>query len=229
MNLPAPVDMDIDDFNVSNSDNYDDVRGWMMSSNKTTSRMVSMSSSEASEEYTSRMEHLNNLPDDEEIREPIGSSQLFYVEGGGEGNPVSKAADSSTSKEQQCVNNEIPALSRATNSNEHGFNVQIPYDVNQALDPESWDGNFHTISLHGLMEHLASDVKHIKESLHWIQKYILNKLIEGDKANNVKDLEGISEVAWDFISALYESHWDHLIADKNNFSFKWKVKAQFNK
>jgi len=40
------------------------------------------------------------------------------------------------------------------------------------------------------------NVKHIKESLKRIQKYILNKLIEGDKANNVKDLAGIGEVAW---------------------------------
>jgi len=58
-----------------------------------------------------------------------------------------------------------------------------------------------------------------------MQKYILNKSIEGD---NIKDLEGVGEAAWGFISALYESHWDHLIADKNNFSFRRKVKAQFN-
>jgi len=45
------------------------------------------------------------------------------------------------------------------------------------------------------MEHLALDVKHIKESLCQIQKYILNKLIESDKANDVKDLEDICEVA----------------------------------
>ena len=78
------------------------------------------------------------------------------------------------------------------------------------------------------MEHLASDVKHIKESLYRIQKYILNKLIEGDKANDVKDLKDIGEAAWSFISALYKSYWNYLIANKNNFSFRWKVKAQFN-
>ena len=67
---------------------------------------------------------------------------------------------------------------------------------NSPLDPESWDGNFHAISLHGSMEHLASDIKHIKESLRRMQKYILNKLIEGDKANNIKNLEGVGEAAW---------------------------------
>ena len=35
-------------------------------------------------------------------------------------------------------------------------------------------------------------------------------------------------MAWGFILALYKSYWDYLIADKNNFSFRQKVKAQFN-
>ena len=187
-----------------------------------------MSSSEASVDYATRMERLNDLPDNEETREPIDSSQLSHATPGEQCNQVSKAADSSSSREQQCVINEDPALSRATNSNEHVFNVQLSYNVNQALDPESWDGHFHAISWHGSMEHLASDIKHIKESLRRMQKYILNKLIEGDKANNINDLEGVGKAAWGFISALYKSHWDHLIADKNNFSFRCKVKAQFN-
>jgi len=42
------------------------------------------------------------------------------------------------------------------------------------------------------MEYLALDIKHIKESLYQIQKYILNKLIEGNKTNDVKDLNVIS-------------------------------------
>ena len=29
-----------------------------------------------------------------------------------------------------------------------------------------------------------------------MQKYILNKLIEDDKANDIKDLEGVGEAAW---------------------------------
>jgi len=107
----------------------------------------------------------------------VHNSQLSHATPGEQCN---QAADSSSSREQQRVINEDPAPSRATNSNEHVFNVQLS-NVNQALDPESWDGNFHAISLHGSMEHLASDIKHIKESLQRMQKYILNKLIEGDK------------------------------------------------
>jgi len=73
------------------------------------------------------------------------------------------------------------------------FNVQLQYNINQALDPESWDSNFRAISLHGSMEHLASDISNIKESLGRIQKYILSKTIEGDQANNIKNLKGISK------------------------------------
>jgi len=45
------------------------------------------------------------------------------------------------------------------------------------------------------MEHLASDIKNIKDSLIRICKYILGKSIEGDKANSVKDLEDVGKVA----------------------------------
>jgi len=106
--------------------------------------------------------------------------------------------------------------------------MQLLYDINQTLDPETWDSNFHAILLYSSMEYLASDIKHIKESLRRIQKYILNKSIEDNKVNNVKNLEGIREVVWGFISTLYESHWDQLFADKNNLSFRYKVKAQLS-
>ena len=42
-----------------------------------------MSSSEASVDYATRMERLNDLSDIEEVREPIDSSQMSYVTIGG--------------------------------------------------------------------------------------------------------------------------------------------------
>jgi len=42
------------------------------------------------------------------------------------------------------------------------------------------------------MKHLASDIKNIKESLIRMHKYILSKSIDGNKANKVKDLKGVS-------------------------------------
>ena len=74
-------------------------------------------------------------------------------------------------------------------------NIQLNYNINQVLDTESWDGNFCAISLHRSMEHLALDVKNIKDSLIRMYKYILGKAIEGNKANSVKDLEDIGKTA----------------------------------
>ena len=72
------------------------------------------------------------------------------------------------------------------------------------------------------------DIKNIKESLTRMQKYILDKTIEGGEANNVKDLKGISKVAWRFISFLYEVYWDSLIVNDSNTSFRNMVKSKFS-
>jgi len=72
--------MDVDDFDSRNVDNYNEVRGCTMTSNKMSSRTVSMSSSEASVDYATKMEQLNDVPDNAETREPIDSSQLSYAE-----------------------------------------------------------------------------------------------------------------------------------------------------
>jgi len=76
---------------------------------------------------------------------------------------VSQAANDNTSSSQQHVSNEDPLLNQSSSSNV--FNIELNYDSNQALDLDFWDGNFHMVSLHGSMEHLALDVLNIKESL----------------------------------------------------------------
>jgi len=86
------------------------------------------------------------------------------------------------------------------------FDVQLNYDPDQALDSESWDGNFHAVSLHGSMEHIVSDVLSIMNSLLRIKKYILGKSINGDKANYFKDLSGMGKAIWEFISLVYDLH-----------------------
>jgi len=55
------------------------------------------------------------------------------------------------------------------------------------MEPELWDSNFHPISLHGLLEHLASDANNIQKSLAHVAKYIKNKKIEMSKSNDIKD------------------------------------------
>jgi len=85
-------------------------------------------------------------------------------------------------------------------------NVQLNYDPNQAVNPDSWDGNFCAVSFYGSMEYLASDVQNIKESLSRMQKYILGKSIESDKADKVKNLKNMGKSLWEFIFAIYDFH-----------------------
>jgi len=102
-------------------------------------------------------------------------------------------------------------------------NIQLNYDSDQALDPESWDGNFRAVSLHESIEHLASDALNIKESLLRMRKYISDKSINGDKAHEVEDLKGMGKAMWGFISTIYESHWDSL------FCYKTRVWTDFGR
>jgi len=78
------------------------------------------------------------------------------------------------------------------------------------------------------MEYLVSDIKNIKDSLIRMRKYILGKTINGNKANSVKDLEGVGKAAWDFISSIYKVCWDSLIMDDSNILFRNKVKSKFS-
>jgi len=91
--------------------------------------------------------------------------------------------------------------------------------------PDIWDGNFHSVSLHRLIEHLALNAINIRKSLHHMMKYIPNKKVERSKANYINDFKDIGEAAWDFILFFYELEWDELIADNNNHLFRHKVKA----
>ena len=107
------------------------------------------------------------------------------------------------------------------------FNIQLNYDINQALDLEEWDNNFHAISLYGPIKHLASNVKNIKDSLYRMGKYIKDKSIDNSNLNNVKDLEGMGKAVWEFLSSIYDSHWNRLYMDNSNTTFRNKVKSKF--
>ena len=139
---------------------------------------------------------------------------------------TSQAASVNPSSSQQYVSNEDTPSNQNTGSNV--FNVHLNYDPNIALDPDSWDGNFHAVSLHSSMEHLALDVLNIKESLSRMHKYILGKSIKNSGANDVEDFKGMGKAMWEFISTIYDSHWDSFVVDDNNMTFRNKVKFQFS-
>ena len=141
---------------------------------------------------------------------------------------VSKVSDLPSDVRLQHVNNTQPTLNNCGTEDENMFNIQLSYDINQALNPEFWDGNFRAILIHSSMEHLASNINNIKESLGRIQKYILGKTIERDNANNIKDLEGVGKAVWDLILSLYEAYWDSLYVNDQKTSFRNKVKSKFS-
>ena len=153
---------------------------------------------------------------DESVILSNSTIQLEYKTQRSQQGSTSKAAKTTTAIYQQHVINEILALSHPTRNNV--VNIQLSYDINQALEPESWDGDFQTIFLHRSMKHLVSDIKNIKNSLSRMQKYILDKSINNDKANKVQNLKSVGKVAWDFILAIYEAHWNSLIIDETNIS-----------
>ena len=78
------------------------------------------------------------------------------------------------------------------------------------------------------MKHLDSDIKNIKKLLFRMEKYILGKCIDSSKANDIKDLEGLGKIAWEFISALYTSQQNNLMVDSTNRSFRNNVKSKFS-
>ena len=73
------------------------------------------------------------------------------------------------------------------------------------MEPKLWSGLFHSISLHGSIEHSASDSKNIKVTLNFLAKYILNKQVNGNMANDVGDLDGMGDAIWNFILVVYEA------------------------
>ena len=104
-----------------------------------------------------------------------------------------------------------PALNNSISSSlpcadvDKNINIQLPYNPNRLIESELWDGNFHSVSLHRSLEHLASDTENIRKSMVHMATYIKNKKIETFKSNNIKDFEDIGKVAWNLISSIYKA------------------------
>ena len=107
------------------------------------------------------------------------------------------------------------------------INVQLPYDPQAPTEPKLWSGSFHPISLHGSIEHFASDTKNIKVSLNFLAKYIQGKQVDGNKANDLGDLDGMRDAIWNFISSVYVSKWDALYTDRKTNTLRLKILSKF--
>jgi len=207
-------------------DKFDEMRGCSLALSAHRSRSPSMSLSECNKKYHVHVKRDSDRMEENEPVISVGSIQVEYTSQKGRNGQVSKVADNTNNTHHQHVSNKDPVLSLPSSNNV--FNIQLSYDIDQALDPESWDGNFHAIFLHRSMERLASDVKNIKDSLYRIGRYIKGKSIIDSNANGIKDLDSVGKVVWKFLSAVYDSHWDSLYMDSSKMSFRNKVKSKFN-
>ena len=77
--LPPNMGMDIDNFISSNVNNYNNMRDYILTSNKNSSRTVSMSLSKVSVDYATKIEWLNDISDKVAFKKPINSLQLSYA------------------------------------------------------------------------------------------------------------------------------------------------------
>jgi len=131
-----------------------------------------------------------------------------------------KAAETTNNTRLQGVNNEASSTQANHNNyvstdnmrvqtpcvdDDNVINIQLPYDPNSSTEPDLWSGNFQSISLYGLVKHIASDLKNIKQSLNFMAKYIFNKKVNPKLSNDLNDFDGIGDVVWNFLSSVYES------------------------
>ena len=107
------------------------------------------------------------------------------------------------------------------------INIQLPYDPHGPTEPKLWSGSFHPISLHGFMEHFASDTKNIKVSLYFLAKYIQGKQVNSNKVNDLDDFDGMGDAIWNFISSVYASKWDALFTDQKTNNLRTKISSKF--
>ena len=107
------------------------------------------------------------------------------------------------------------------------INIQLPYDPHAPTEPELWSGSFHPISLHGSIEHFASDANNIKVTLNFLAKYIQGKQVDNNKANDLADFDGMGDAIWNFISSVYGSKWDSLFTDHKTNTLRNKILSKF--
>jgi len=138
---------------------------------------------------------------------------------------VDMAANQQESTRPHDVNNE--ASPSQVPHEDDVINIQLPYDPQALTGPELWSGSFHPISLHGSIEHFASDSKNIKVTLNFMAKYIQNKQVNSGKVNDLNDFDGMGDAIWNFISAIYAAKWDALYTDQKSNMLRTKISSEF--
>ena len=199
----------------TNPVNNIDARGRSPQSHKNLSRDSSMSSTVSSTIYHERMEMNNGMDIDSD--QPIEFPVLSYEEEREKEFRLREAAETTNTRPQDGNNeafsiqanhgNHVPLDSTCIQTpradDDNVINIQLPYDPNGPTEPDLWSGNFQSISLHGFVEYIASDLKNIKQSLNFMARYISNKKVNPKSSNNLNDFDGIGDTVWNFLSSVY--------------------------
>jgi len=154
------------------------------------SRESSVASSGCSTPYHKRMNIDMDLPSEE------SQPEMSYETEQEKAIRVSMAANQQETARPTNVLNEAPP-SHAQHKGE-SINIQLPYDPHAPTEPELWSGSFHPISLHGSIEHFASDAKNIKVTLNFLATYIRNKQVIYGEVNDLENFDGIGDAIWKF-------------------------------
>ena len=127
MNIAIDI---VDNLFKKSYDNYDKMRGYLITSNTQSPRTLSMFSSECDEKYFVRVQcKSDNMVKNDQIV-PFDSSQLEYATLNSQSNQVSKATDYTTNTRQQYVECDTSALNNNVANNNNVFNIQLQYDIN---------------------------------------------------------------------------------------------------
>jgi len=162
-----------------------EVRGRIPTSAVKFSRESSMASSGCATPYHDRMDI--NMDCSSTIGEP--TPELSDETEQEKALWVSMAADQQEPTRPEGSN--IEALSTHVPHEESIINIQLSYNTQAPTEPELWSGSFHSISLHGSIEHFASDTKNIKTTLDFLAKYIKNKQVDGSMVNDLTDFDSM--------------------------------------
>ena len=105
----------------------------------------------------------------------------------------------------------------------------ISYQENQPVDPNLCDSIFVLISIFRVDQYISGNTQNITCFLLQIAQFIKQQSLGDKTVEDILLIFKFEAVAWQLISAIYESGWDKLIADNKNKSFWQCVSAQFDR
>jgi len=121
--------------------NVDKMRNCSLDASVHRPRSLLMSSSKDKEKYHIQVKKASDRIDkDEPVVLSNSTIQLEYKTPRSQHSQTSEATIVTNTTCQQHVLNEVLALNQPTRNNM--VNIQLSYNINQALKPESWDGDF---------------------------------------------------------------------------------------